>query len=543
MDELALQGVTQVIASPGSRCVPLTAAATRHPKLEMITHFDERGAAFCAVGYAKATGKAAALIATSGTAVANWWPAVVEASQDRVPLILLSADRPFELLQTGANQAIDQLKMFGDYCRASFEIPTHDPAIAPEMLRTTIDQAVWTSLWPPAGPVHLNIHLREPARPGNSCPDEWRRAQPYTRYCGPGWQPSEMAIAQCHQAIAGRRHGVVVVGQQRDPQVAREAAAMAQRLGWPLLCDIGSQARLGMEGVIAHGDLLLQASHWKCDTVIWVGGAAVSKRLNQWLTAQRPAVWIQVENHPLRCDPNHRITHRMVCDPAAFCSQIREATANEQLTEWMEANSGVEELLEDLAQQGGESAVGWNLSRQIEPSQALYVSASLPVRHLDLWASSRGPQIPVVLNRGATGIDGIVASAVGYAAGRRGPVTVLLGDLAMLHDLNSLALAAQSPWPITIVVINNGGGVIFGILPWISEVDTATRDAILTPHALRFEEAARMFGIGYSTELKWGSRTTLVELTYEKAHTLKQLEEWKQAVADFLDHSLSCQPV
>ena len=558
VEELVRAGVGLFCLAPGSRSAPLALAVAAHPRAECVMHYDERGTAFCALGYGRATRRPAAWITTSGTAVANGMPAVVEASMDGVPMLLVTADRPPELRAAGANQTIDQVKIFGNYVRWQFDLPAPDPAIDPAVVLTTADQAVYRARRMPAGPVHLNVMYREPLV---SNPDKsryaayldglqtWRdSAAPYTRYgtvtdiskTPKSGHESAADISETpvtHFSDAPRfeslmhhlhraKRGLVVAGRFHTRTQADAVRLLANRLGWPLLPDVCSQLRFSgassadwhTDGV-AEGrvmasryDLALASEAFRAshapDAVLYFGGAAVSKRLNAWLADVRPALFAVVRESPDRMDPGHCVTEYIETGIAPFCRSVidhlekgpeegKRVGSTGWMASWAAASEAVartvdEHMPDDLS----EPAVARLLSRHTPDEATLVLASSMPIRDMDMFGDAAGRAPFVAANRGASGIDGVVATGVGLAYGRREPVILVVGDLGLLHDLNSLALAASAPEPVVIVAINNHGGGIFSFLP-VARCGEAFEPMFGTPHPYRFEQAARMFGLGY----------------------------------------------
>lgn len=572
VEELVRAGVGLFCIASGSRSAPLALAVAAHPRAEYVMHYDERGTAFCALGYGRATRRPAAWITTSGTAVANGMPAVVEASMDAVPMLLVTADRPPELRAAGANQTIDQVKIFGNYARWQFDLPAPDPAIDPAVVLTTADQAVYRTMRMPAGPVHLNAMYREPLV---SSPDRsryaayldrvqaWRDSEaPYTRYgsatniaktpisahesaadisktpisgYGSTHNISEVLITYSVDAsrfeslmddLRRAKRGLVVAGRLHARSQADAVRLLANELGWPLLPDVCSQLRFSGKfsvdrstdkitegGVMASRyDLALaseafQASHAP-DAVLYFGGAAVSKRLNAWLADVRPPLFAVVRESPDRMDPGHCVTEYIETGIAPFCQSVidyletesgeGEGTGNKEWTaSWAAASDAVTRAMDEhMPDDLSEPAVARLLSRHTPDEATLMLASSMPIRDMDMFGDAAGRAPFVAANRGASGIDGAVATAVGLAYGRRAPVILVAGDLGLLHDLNSLALTASAPEPVVIVAINNHGGGIFSFLP-VAGCGEAFEPMFGTPHPYRFEQAARMFGLGY----------------------------------------------
>ena len=522
VEELLRQGVQNFFISPGSRSTPLAWAVASHPEAYRRMHFDERGAAFAALGYARATNKPVALICTSGSAVANYFPAVIEADASRVPLLLLTADRPPELIDCGANQAIDQYKIFGDYLRWFQQLPCPGPELPVTMLLTTIAQALRRATGAYAGPVQLNFAFREPLAPTEMpmpAPEPalatwFASGQPYTR-----WEvaPTTLSASVCTElagALTGAERGLLVVGQLRNPRERQAVRDLAVALGWPVFADITANLRLNREvpGVVRYYDALLRASKFAADCmpdcILHLGGPLVSKRLAQHLAATS-APYLHLDAYPERQDPDHRVTLRYEADLEVACGQIGQALSKEVdpaqarawAQGWSEADDALDAYLSEALGHGEaltEPGVLRMVSRQCPEGGILFVGNSMPIRDLDMFAAARekGTGPCITANRGASGIDGNIATAWGWACATGAPVTAVLGDLATLHDLNSLALLRDMKTPFTLVVLNNDGGGIFSFLP-IATHETHFEQLFGTPHGMGFADAAWMFALNY----------------------------------------------
>ncbi len=558
VEELVRCGVGLFCLAPGSRSTPLTAAVAANPQARHLIHFDERGTAFCALGFARATGRPAAWITTSGTAVANGLPAVVEASVDRVPLVLLTADRPPELRDTGANQTIRQPGLFGEYVRWRFDLPTPTPDIDPAFVLTTADQAVHRAIGRPAGPVHLNCMFREPLAPApHAVNGEAERSrvpkalerwvaseEPYTRYTAPS-AVDVTGLGGVIEPLHEVERGLVVAGRLATRAEGEAAVRLAEALGWPLLPDIGSQMRFGDSDVacpfydqMLGNDAFREA--FAPDAVLYLGGRVTSKRLVQFIADARPDPFVVVRDDPFRFDPDHRVTDRIEADVGAFCYGIvgelgrGPKKATPWLRAWRTASDAVLAAFDAYFSEDDaltEPAVARLVSQHAGPG--LVLAASMPVRDADAFAVPSGP-VPLVAaplvasNRGASGIDGTVATAAGFARGLDAPVTLVIGDLALLHDLNSLALLRDPAQPpVTVVAVNNDGGGIFHFLPIAQHADVF-EPYFGTPHGLGFEHAARMFGLAYVrpetpaafaealAAARAGSASTLIEVRTDR---------------------------
>ncbi|HPO12741.1 MAG TPA: 2-succinyl-5-enolpyruvyl-6-hydroxy-3-cyclohexene-1-carboxylic-acid synthase [Candidatus Hydrogenedentes bacterium] len=521
VEELARGGVCCFCISPGSRSTPLAMAAARHPRVPSVVHFDERGAAFHALGWASATGKPAVLICTSGSATANFWPAVVEASMSGVPLILLTADRPPELLDCGANQAIDQIRLYGEYVRWSFTLPCPDPEIPPGMVLTTVDQALYRAQHPPAGPVHLNCMFREPLAPLlkdqeqiKACMEtlsKWRHAQaPFTSFRIPNIRLKTEDDLALLNLLNDVKRGLLVVGRLRTAKESEAARLLAETLQWPVFPDVCSGVRLAgatKAPYVAHYDQLLLSDTFQRECtpefVLHLGGAITSKRLQEHLARLRPE-YMLVNAQPFRQDPFHQVTHRVEMGITGFgkwlTPSVRDIGAPSWGKDFSEYSQRISRQVDDWLNEASalsEIAVARLVSRQRPAGSIVFLGNSMPIRDMDMYGAPDGPEGLVVANRGASGIDGNIATAAGYANALQTPVTAVIGDLAALHDLNSVSLLRASAAPVILVVVNNNGGGIFSLLP-IAEYEENFEKCFGTPHGLTFEEAARMFGISYA---------------------------------------------
>ena len=524
VEELTRTGCRYFVIAPGSRSTPLVVAAARHPRVTARVCLEERGAAFHAVGYARATGTPAALVCTSGTAVANFLPAVVEAALSDVPLVVLTADRAPELHDAGANQTIRQRGLFGGHVRWDAELPVPTPRIDPRVVLTTIDQAVFRATAPPAGPVHLNCPFAEPLEP-TPVPEvpvrgalgaRWAAGgAPFTTYHrtappaadGAAGHAASAAIAAL--AAEGRR-GLLVAG--RLPRTAAAALeALAAHLHWPLLGDCAGGAH-GTPGL----QLLLQSAPGRAllnpDVVLQFGAPVVAKGYLTLIEETAPRL-AQIASGPRRLDPTHSVALRLVAEPeivargllarlaagSATGHQPAVAAAARRACAAVEAwAAGQERLAEPVVARMVAAAA----SAAAPVACGLFVASSMPVRDLDTFATPLARDVVVGANRGASGIDGAVASAAGLAAGLKRPVIALLGDLSLLHDLPSLSQLPELQCGIVIVVVNNRGGGIFSLLP-LAQVDAPGFPELFeryfgTPHQVAFEPVAAAFGMSYA---------------------------------------------
>jgi 2-succinyl-5-enolpyruvyl-6-hydroxy-3-cyclohexene-1-carboxylate synthase len=553
IEELSRLGAEYFGVASGSRSSPLVIALAQNNKVKSIVHFDERGLAFHAMGYAAATKKPAVIICTSGTAAANFFPAVIEASKKKLPLIVLTADRPPELRQTGAVQTIDQVGLFGKYVQWATDMPCPDTKIDPAFILTTIDQA-WHQALRHHGPVHINCMYRPPLTLVQSSEDlitytkplaGWEKSQrPYTEYAA---SPVELKGegARLAKRLEGIKNGLMVVGKTSGPEEAKLVLSLAKKLGWPIFADVSSGLRLGQDhsNLIHYFDHLLLSEKLvpklKFDGVLHLGGRMTSQRYYDFISKHRPDEYIMVINHSLRNDPNHQVSLRVVASVANFIeaviSHVKTRKDSSALKLLSKADKAADKSIESfLAQEDSlnEPQVARLVSQLIPEAHGLFLSNSMPIRDMANYADFKGKAVSVNGNRGASGIDGIIASAAGYAKGLHKPVTLMIGDLAALHDLNSLSLLRELRVPLVIVLLNNGGGGIFSFLP-IAEFKEGFEKFWGTPHPYTLASAAAMFELEYRkpmdvkqfkkmyTDALKSQTSTIIEVMTSRGENLK----------------------
>lgn len=517
VDELGRCGMRNACTSPGSRCTPLVLALTRNERLACHSHIDERCAGFFALGLAKASALPVAITCTSGTAVAELLPAVVEAHEAHVPLIVLSADRPPELREVGAGQTIDQIKIFGGFAKWFFEVGTYEATTENvRWMRALACRAYWTALEGRPGVVHLNFPLREPLvieEPPPPDSEARTGGKPFVD------RPSISSYADAaapllRELIGSARRGVLIAGRyEREAPLGRAAAAFCASAGWPMLADPMSGARRG-DTAIAHYDALLRepgfvAEH-RPDVVVRVGDLPVSKPLRTWLASLAGVPQISFDPESAWQDPSSAVSHSLAGEPSATLSLLA-ATGSmpadpDWLADWRSADElAAEAILGVLASDGlSEPMVAAELGVLLPEQATLFVASSMPVRDIETFWPARADPPRVLCNRGANGIDGTVSSAFGaVAAERGGPVVLLIGDVALAYDLSGLLAARRLNLKLTIVLLNNDGGGIFDFLP-ISESPLALTDDrytrhIATPTGLDFAQAAALYGLTHET--------------------------------------------
>ncbi len=518
IEELARAGISYFCISPGSRSTPLTVAAALNKKVQTIICYDERAAGFHALGYARATGKPAAIICTSGTAVANYYPAVIEAHQSVLPLIILSADRPPELRATAANQTIDQVKMFGSYLNWQFDVPCPDEKIPVSNLLSLIDQAIYRTSRSPAGPIQINCMFREPFEPGQqeisaeykSNADKYQRShQLLTVYHQPQLIPAQGDLLRFMETLQNSEQSLLVLGRLTGLKSDQHVLALIHKLNWPVIADITSGLRASIPEPlrINYYDQLLLVPDFqqelKPELVLHLGGPLTSKRYATYISALAIPNYVQVENNPYRQDSQNVVTERFECDLNEFSfllnSILQPGQNRSRVTRLKQYDQKAEQLLggfNDSQKTITEIGLAYLIAHHIPSSSGLFLANSMPIRDMDMYACFRSAAVSIAANRGASGIDGNLASACGYAAGLQQPVTALIGDLALIHDLNSLEFIKKLKVPVIIIVINNHGGGIFSFLPAVN-FPKIFESHFATPHDLGFKPAAEMFNIDY----------------------------------------------
>jgi 2-succinyl-5-enolpyruvyl-6-hydroxy-3-cyclohexene-1-carboxylate synthase len=523
VDELARCGMRAACTSPGSRCAPLVLTLAHEPRVSCFSHVDERCAGFFALGLAKASGLAVAVACTSGTAAAELLPAAIEASEARVPLLLLTADRPPELRETGAGQTIDQLKMFGGAAKWFFEVGVHDASAERlRWIRTLACRAWSTAMEDRPGVVHLNFPLREPLvgdEPLPSDPTGRPHARPYVVRPAARRHAGHAAALLC-RLVAESKRGVVVAGRDERlagdgaPTVGPAAAAFCSAAGWPLLADPLSGGRRGVAAV-AHYDAILRdeafAASVRPDLVLRVGDLPVSKPLRTWLAGLHDARQVALDPEAAWQDPASVLSDALALDPAAALSELSQAppaTEPDWLADWRTADERAAQAIRGVlaGERLSEPALAAELGVLLPQEAILFVASSMPVRDIETFWPVRSDPPRALCNRGASGIDGTVSSAYGAAAAESGAVVLLTGDVALAHDIGGLLAARRLQLKLTIVVIDNGGGGIFDFLP-VSRSrmalalegqsgDIYTRH-VATPSGLDFADAAALYGLSH----------------------------------------------
>lgn len=516
VDELARCGVTDAVLCPGSRDVPLIYCFADQPQITVHSMLDERSAGFFALGIAKQSGRPVALVCTSGTAAANLLPAVVEASEANIGLIVLTADRPPELRDVGAGQVIDQIKIFGAYTRWFNEVGTMD--LNEEALRHHRGLACRAfaeanTIRP--GPVHLNISLRDPLFPKQSDLTQLQLTDGgLGRADGVPWLATiDTALAgssDLARRLAAAARPLLVVGELHSERQREAIAAVSARLSIPVFADALSGLRAARYSqtacIMAAYETALReptvASQIDPDLIVRIGPLATSKPLRQWL-ASCGAEQILLGEHVVARDPAQSAASVVRADLAATLALVGDDTTPSH-SPWRERLSRIEETAQAAITSAlsgvefpSEPAIARELASAVPDGTIVWLSSSMPVRDIECFAPTGTTNVRYLSNRGANGIDGVLSSALGATVASGKPAVLLIGDLALLHDVGALAVMQREQIALTIVCVDNDGGGIFEFLP-ISEYDTHFERLIATPHGSDIGAIARGFGIAYS---------------------------------------------
>jgi 2-succinyl-5-enolpyruvyl-6-hydroxy-3-cyclohexene-1-carboxylate synthase len=515
VDELRRCGLRRAVTCPGSRNAPLILSLVGQEGIDCVSVIDERAAGFLALGMAKASGRPVAITCTSGTAAANLYPAVIEAHEARVPLIVLTADRPPELRDVGAGQAIDQLRLYGGAAKWFVEVGNHEPGREAAVHHRALGcRAYWTAAGGRPGPVHLNFPLREPLAPApeSLSAEDWAGrddGRPWVELREHSSAPDANDIQQLAERAATAPRGAIVCGPTRE-QVAEPVARLAAEAGWPVLAEPTSGLRCGghdRSHVVAHYDVLLRSDAFcerrRPDLVLRVGDMPTSKPLRAWLAEVSQVV---LDPDAAWHEPTRRaelLLHAAAapaCDALAAALEMRTAERDPGwLASWRDADALVEPALAAAPDPFEPKALA--ALEPVLPDDALvWVASSMPIRDVEAYFPQSDKELRFLANRGASGIDGTVSSAAGAALATGRPTLVLLGELALLHDLGGLLAARRAGVELTIVCLNNGGGGIFDFLPVASQADAADYEHhIATPSGVDLTRVAALAGLHHHT--------------------------------------------
>ncbi|MEY8346519.1 2-succinyl-5-enolpyruvyl-6-hydroxy-3-cyclohexene-1-carboxylic-acid synthase [Niallia circulans] len=540
ISELVKNGVEHAVISPGSRSTPISLLLAEEEDIKLHVHIDERSAAFFALGIAKASKKPTVLVCTSGTAAANYFPAIVEAKISRIPLIVLTADRPHELRDVGAPQAIDQLDLYGKHVKWFMEMSTPDNS--PGMIRyakTVGARAVAMAKQHPSGPVHVNIPLREPLIPDLNNLERYRSEDQETRTIQIKTGEFTIHDSYFHDLAASleaeeERKGIIICGEIDKEDFSLKILQLAEITGFPIIADPLSQLRsksADKDVVIDTYDTFLRneriKSLLKPDIVIRFGSMPISKPLTIFLRENEKAKQIVIDGGSGYRDPNQLTTEMVYCEEGYFCEQLSSfvspCSINHYLNKWIEINEKTKKELTKIAEikEMSEAKLFHCLGEMIPNKAVLFVGNSMPIRDLDTFFHKQKKQVTIIANRGANGIDGTISTALGVGVIKQ-PLFLIVGDLTFFHDLNGLILSELYQLPITVILINNNGGGIFSFLP---QVELPRHFELLfgTPLNIDFKHAVEMYKGQYQLVNSWNH----LEILFQDSDFAEGLRVWE----------------
>jgi len=539
VDELSAVGVEDVVISPGSRSTPISMLVNEHPSLNGRIAVDERGAGFFALGIAKSTKKPTALICTSGTAAANYFPAIAEAKESRIPLIVITADRPHELRDVGAPQAMNQLGMYGNFVKQFIELalPEANEGMY-QYVRTAINRLYKSTMTAPKGPVHINVPVREPLVPNFEIEDLFQAGKRsevmYTHTIQTNATLALQMSEQIMDKISGKEKGLLVCGPYTDETALPKIVQLGEKLGFPIICDPLSNAR-SMKQISNHlidaYDTFLRFDNMKeeleADIIIRFGAMPVSKAFTQYIKRTDNVEQYVIDEGELWRDPTLQANTMISCSDIAFCDALlelpidRNVISNEWLEKWTSINQKTKVGLMEAKKSDElfEGKIVQLLEKYMPESSMIFVGNSMPIRDVDTFFTVNDKNIEIAGNRGVNGIDGTIATALGMATTGK-DVYLLVGDLTFYHDMNSLVLSKLHNLPITVILINNNGGGIFSFLPQSKE-EKHFETLFGTPLGIEFEHATRLFGGEHYKIENWDQ---FINLMGQKQTGLRVLE-------------------
>ena len=527
-ETLVRSGVTVAVTSPGSRSTPLTMVLARHPRMEAIPVLDERSAAFFALGIAKRTRKPVVLVCTSGTAAANYLPAIVEASESGVPLVILTADRPPEMRECSSGQTIDQQKLYGNYVAFYHELCVPEATLLRlRYLRQTVAQAVARAYAPQAGPVHLNCPFRDPLVPVADSQAEALASSLDETFFDHFEGASPRLAGSARIDVAGwPARGLIVAGGDQvfdSDAYGRSVDKLANALGWPVLVDALSPARRahpsGVVTVSTYDAILRdagQAERLRPDKILCLGGWPTSKVLRDWIGRCDVETVLVAATFKNRDALHGRTTH---LHTSVESLEVRGCGAGEPAYRdaWLSAEARARGRIDAAMEADAtlfEPKAAWLLAQHLPEHTAVHVANSMPVRDLEYFWPATARRLDVYFNRGANGIDGTLSTAFGVAHGGR-PSVLLTGDLSFLHDTNGLLLRPALRGSLTIVLIDNRGGGIFEHLP-VAQYDPPFERYFATPQDVDFAALCAAHGVEFVAVESWAQFTGLIETLPER---------------------------
>ena len=593
VDELARCGMRHAVTSPGSRNAPIALTLAADERIDAVSVIDERAAGFMALGMAKASGRPVAVTCTSGTAAANLLPAIVEAREARVPLIVLTADRPPELRDVGAGQAIDQINLFGSAAKWFVEVGNGDPGREwATHMRALACRAWWTAGGGRPGPVHLNLPLREPLAPVREEleAEDWQGrsdGRPWVELREHSYAPDAGDVQALAAKIAAAPRGVIVCGGGAGASngitdgtdtsdLAGAVTRLAAASGWPVLAEPTSGVRCGEHDgshVIAHYDVLLRdgpfADAMRPQLTLRVGDLPTSKPLRAWLSSTTQVV---IDPHAAWHEPTRSAETLLHADPVRTCDALASAlearvgVAVPQPSDALAGPAETQALAAHGASTGHEWLAAWRAAEELVPpalaavpdpfepkayaalepalpdDAVVWVSSSMPIRYVESYFPRSAKPIRFLSNRGANGIDGVISSAAGAARATGSPTFVLIGEVALLHDLGGLLAARRAGIDLTIVCTDNGGGGIFDFLPLAASADAdAYERHVATPTGVGADAIAALAGLDHrlvTTPAELQAAATagpgLIELRTDRSDSVRISRQLAEKVASRL---------
>lgn len=565
VEELARCGLRHVAIAPGSRSTPLALAFWRHLAIEASVHVDERCAGFFALGSAQAEARPTAVLSTSGSAAANLHPAVVEADEAAVPLVVLTADRPPELRGIGAGQTIDQLKLYGSSVRWFCEVGPHEADDAGLIhFRSVACRAYAAARGEPRpGPVHLNVSWRDPLAPEpregeitatSPLALEGRGDRPLTAVASAPPAPEQALLDELAERISSAPRGLILAGRQPHAALAPAVSSLARIAGYPILGEPTSQIRLGdhdRELVVWAYDPIarLRPEELEPELVLRFGDMPTSKALRQWVASLDGLRQVVVDPHYGWNEPSSRAEAVIRADPAALATGLADRLSprgeDRWLMAWLRAGASAAEAIEaeldrtgELTEPGAHRA----LARLYADGELVYTASSMPIRDQEYFVPAGPARVRFLCNRGANGIDGLVSSGLGAADASGRATWIVIGDLGLYHDMNGLAAMREISSPVRIVVLNNDGGAIFEFLPQAELVDRDEFEPLFaTPIRLEIERIAELYGLAYRrvedlSELAEAARDTkaIIEVPIERTKNVDVHRRLAEAAVEAL---------
>lgn len=572
IEELTRNGINYFCISPGARSTSLISAAALNTRARTIMIYDERSSAYHALGYGKFNKIPAVVITTSGTAVSNLYPAIIEAYYSAIPIIILTADRPPELQGVSANQTIDQDKIFGSYVKTFINLPCPDINIMPEFILDTIGYAASQCIKGPQGPIHINCQFRKPLEPNGSVTaknyisniKKWQVSdKPYSRYISNPEKTPEIKggqyISEIIEIINSSSKGLISIGTLSPTIETGEIMDLVAKLDWPVYADVTSGLRLTECGsnIIKHFDQEVLSSKFNRmaspEVVLHLGGRITSKRFGHFLDQNRPEKFIVINDDGSRNDPSQGSNIFIETDINSFLKAALKKIIKNKDSRFKDFYNSMINEAQDIIESNSRASekinevfIARHISEKIPDGNCLFLSSSMPIRDMDLYGIQGRKNIPTGSNRGTSGIDGVISTAAGFAQGNNKPCTLIIGDHAFIHDLNALSMIRALNVPMVIILVNNQGGGIFHFLP-ISKNKEIFEEYFVLPHNFTFKGACSSFGIGhfliqdkksfiskYETVISSG-KSAVLEVKTEREYNLQLRRKIKAEILQLLE--------